>query len=475
MFRVTESGSQGFVNFAVYDPSNGDAGQVLGLATGDVAWQGAGVSYAPGDTPEIQVNNYDSQPVSFSVEFFDEPSSPASYSGSSFLASSGPGCCSPSDESELFYAVPGTAPYVADVSLSGGAIILSSNGMASQTFDSSGEYSLGQLTAGDRVLQVDPAEGPSAQWTITIRALPISVYGVSFNHTDVQPGVINTLSYNTNGSTSISAEITNATGQLVRSLASGFPVQVGSHTLTWDERDANGNPVPDGLYTATVSSTDPFGNLSTGQAQIAVDSTPPTITLASTTLKLKQALVVKFADNLSGVASGSLTTNSDGGKVSLRAGQSTVSYIPSGGWKPGHYNMVASAADKAGNKATRTLSFTVRSPLPARHPSRLPWILVSKFAGRRAAKLYAPRKFEPSSHYRVKSAVWSEWGRSRAVAEALLGTQFQGPVRWRRTTITYSKPKNVCGVHTYTQFRSESGASAKLVNEGHGTCLFVVQ
>ncbi|MGI8715400.1 MAG: FlgD immunoglobulin-like domain containing protein [Solirubrobacteraceae bacterium] len=347
--RITVSGGE--ANFS--SPGSPYFDNFPSLYSGDVSWEGLQGSFAPGDTPQIQVEalGNTTQSVSFSAEFFDEPRAPASYSGSSSAQS---------DESDLHFSVPGAATYVADVSLSGGAITLS-GGLNSQTFDSSGEYPLGQKTPGDNFVAIKPVQGPASQWTITIRALPVTVYDVSFDDADVQPGVIDTLSYSTTGTTTTSTVVTNATGTVVRSLASDFGVQMGSHTLIWDGRDASGNPVPTGIYTATIASTDPFGNIASGQTRIVVDSTPPLITPASTSLSLSQALVVEFADTFSGVASGSLTTPT-GGKVSLGHGQNTLSYVPSGGWQPGHYELTAAATDKAGNKAVKMLSITVRSP-----------------------------------------------------------------------------------------------------------------
>jgi hypothetical protein len=76
--------------------------------------------------------------------------------------------------------------------------------------------------------------------------------------------------------------------------------------------------------------------------------------------------------------------------------------------------------------------------------------------------LYKPLNFAPSSHYYVKNAHWIEWDTSRAVAHAVLQTQFpSGPLRTETTTITFSAPKHVCGVYTYTVFRAP-GADATL-------------
>ncbi|MGO9901117.1 MAG: FlgD immunoglobulin-like domain containing protein [Solirubrobacteraceae bacterium] len=351
VFRVTENGSQGFVNFYVYDGVNGDMGEVLGLAPSDVAWQGADVAYAPGDIPEIQVNNGDSSPVTFSVQFFDEPQAPASYSGSSFQATIGPNCCSPSDDSQLLYSVPGTATYVADVTLSGGAIQLSGGNSSPETFDSSGQYSIGQISpsSSGAELTVDPVAGPAAQWTISIQPVPVSVYGASFNQPYARSGAIETLSYSTNGSTAISAVVTNSAGQVVRTLATNLAVQPGGQSLTWDGLDGDGNPSPDGNYTATLTSTDPVGNISTTTASILLDSTPLTVRMLSPrSLPSVQGLVVSVVDKGSGVAAASLSVA--GHIVAREIANGRLIYRPRKGWEPGQQIPFAVAAvDAVGN------------------------------------------------------------------------------------------------------------------------------
>ena len=360
VFRVTETGGQAeFYTGGAGDPA-GD------LEPGDVFWGGVGYSYAPGDTPSIFVENFDSQDVSFSVEFFDQPQAPATYSGSSFLPSFNACSCNP-DESVLHLSAPGTARYVADVTLSGGAITLSGPVTSAQTFDSSGEYSLGQLSAGSTQLVVDPVQGPAAQWTITIRALPVSVYGASFDHPYAQAGTIDTLSYSTNGSTTISAVVTNSAHQEVRALATNFGVQAGPQSLTWDGRDIHGNALPDGSYVATVTSTDPFGNVSSTTASIVLDSTPPRVSMTSSrTIRPWQSISFSVTDAESGVASISLVVDGqdveDFGPGSGNPLPATGEFSYPGPWARGRHSWKIQATDNAGNQETASGTFVASNP-----------------------------------------------------------------------------------------------------------------
>jgi FlgD Ig-like domain len=68
--------------------------------------------------------------------------------------------------------------------------------------------------------------------------------------------------------------VANASGQVVRTLASGFSVGPGDEQIVWDGHTAAGHNVPDGVYTATVTSTDPQGNVSTQKATIVIQRPP---------------------------------------------------------------------------------------------------------------------------------------------------------------------------------------------------------
>ena len=57
---------------------------------------------------------------------------------------------------------------------------------------------------------------------------------------------------------SVTATVTNAQGQVVRTLHLGEE-QAGQQAMTWDGLDDQGNPLPSGTYTVQISATDQSG------------------------------------------------------------------------------------------------------------------------------------------------------------------------------------------------------------------------
>ncbi len=87
----------------------------------------------------------ETSPVSYSVDFFDVPTTPVAFSGRQTQNGE---CC---DSDDLVFNVPGTARYVADLSLQQGAVDLSIDtpeGQRDQTFASSGQFLIGVLSPG---------------------------------------------------------------------------------------------------------------------------------------------------------------------------------------------------------------------------------------------------------------------------------------------------------------------------------------
>jgi hypothetical protein len=374
--------------------SNGGSADV---GSGDVVWTG-GSSLEAGDTPSVTATNDDeANGATFSANFFDEPTAPISYSGVSSTAS---------DDSQLLFLTPGTAPYVASVTVSGGAVRVTGPA-ASQTFESSGQISLGTLSSGSGDVTVAPVDGPQTLWSVSISPEPIQIAGQQFNHVWSQPGIVNTLHYSVDGDTHITAQIENASGTVVRTLASGLFEGAGTHTLVWDGRDSSGNPVPTGTYTAKLTSDDPVGNVATASGTIGIDSTPPTVTLAHKTLRPSQAVIVRFADQGSGVATGSITVDGTHKQI-LRQGETTLSYGPRR-WAPGRHQGVAVATDRAGTRTARTLSFRVKGNgvyvncLPSRG---LRW---TRSAHPRSCDLIGQPEDE-ANLVLLRQAKWSHWG-----------------------------------------------------------------
>jgi hypothetical protein len=210
-----------------------------------------------------------------------------------------------------------------------------------------------------------PQDGPQAQWSLSIHALPVILSNLAFDRQYERPTQITTASYALDGDVTLTATILNSAQQSVRSLATSAPVSEGSHSLTWDGLNGSGSPVADGSYVLALSYTDAAGNSGGARASIAVDGTSPSATMLSPSrLPRTQGLVVQVADNLSGVKTASLSV--DGANVqTLGSGQTQFTYIPRGGWRSGAHSFSVSATDNAGNATKSSASFSVPAP-PAR-------------------------------------------------------------------------------------------------------------
>lgn len=230
----------------------------------DLVWS-HGPSFDAGDSAQGLV--ICGSPTPFSVHFYDLPTTPTSFSGATT-----PG----SFDSQLYFDAPGKAQYVADLSLSGGAVTLSADNGRSHTFASSGRFQLATLPRGGHAVMLAADNGPQAQWTVSFRALPVSLSAVGFSPAIIAPGEIADLLYTTSGATRVSVTIDKSNGQPVRILATDHRVGLGDHMLTWDGRTQEGTALPDGLYTAHVVTQDPGGASEAQHAHVRIDRPPDT-------------------------------------------------------------------------------------------------------------------------------------------------------------------------------------------------------
>ncbi len=206
----------------------------------------------------------------YSVTFFDVPSTPTSFSGASSFGT---------EASVVQFNAPSEAEYAAELSLSGGGSIQLSDGARMQSFSSSGEFRFGTLSGGPQFLHLATQEGPQAVWTVQIHALPVVLSAVDFSAPAVAPGKKLHLDYTTSGATSVYVVINGEDGQPVRNLADGVAVGIGKHTLTWNGRDGNGNLLPNGSYTADVTTSEGQSASATteldGGPQTVISRRPP--------------------------------------------------------------------------------------------------------------------------------------------------------------------------------------------------------
>lgn len=331
---------------------------------GDIVWD-SGSALNANDTPSVTTNCSADTP--FSVSFYDVPSTPASFTGAGEASLNLSASLTP-------FLVSHTAHYVADLSLNQGAVQLSGPccGGSPQTFASSGTFSLGTLTPGKSSLSVTPLDGPQAQWTVSIHALPVAFTASSSDPAAASGGTPVTFDYGVDGDTTINATVLNAGGAAVRTLASGLSVNAGDHSLTWDGRDGGGGLVPDGVYTLALSSTDPNGNQASTSATVTIDSTPPRAILTSPAVIGPNAAVSVALSDASGVRSGSMDVDGDqdvqefGAEfASNSADQNGFVYLPLDGWSAGNHTLVVHATDNVGNSGTSTFHFNVSSQVGA--------------------------------------------------------------------------------------------------------------
>ena len=186
---------------------------------------------------------------------------------------------------DLVFNAPGTARYVADLSLQQGAVDLSIStpeGQRDQTFASSGQFLIGVLSPGMQDLTLTPEDGPQAQWAIALHALPVRLTSLGVLPRFARPGQIDRFQYAFEGDVSLTATMRNAAGQVVRTLATRLPVSASTtHSLLWDGLNSSGAPVSDGEYAAVFSWTDRAGYTGSATTHIGIDQTPPVVSIVS--------------------------------------------------------------------------------------------------------------------------------------------------------------------------------------------------
>lgn len=257
-----------------------------GVDTGGAGtvWEPWGESLSPGEYVDVEVDCNSSTDVSYTVNFYDAPSTPFTVSGA---VTSCPTC---SPQNDIRFSAPGTAHYVADLTLTQGSVDLS-GGPGDHVFASSGRYDLGYLDRGQRDIYLTPLAGPTAKWSLSIHALPVLLSGLKSDPARIRPKQTTTIGYHVDGDVTLSAAIENSSGAVVRKLASSLAVAAGDNTLTWDGLDQAGSPVPNGRYTVAVSFTDAAGNSGSGHASVQVEACRVPRVIGRRLAKAKRAIV----------------------------------------------------------------------------------------------------------------------------------------------------------------------------------------
>ena len=282
---------------------------------------------------------------SFTFEFYDAPSTPVVFAG----VDSNPGTgYPPPGTSTLAFTALESGHYVADVSVTQGAVTISF-GNTTKTIASAGHLDFGTLRTNYYYpLTVEAKDGPPAKWQIKIGIGPVSLTGPTFDTPVGSPGNPLTADY------SISRNAT-VNGSTLRSLATDLLVKAGDHSLTWDGLDASGSPVPAGTYTLALDVKDSDANHATGSATVQIDATGPAINLPPAIITPDQSVTVAIVATGSKIATVQVTV--DGKPLRSYGPATTLSFKPASGWKPGKHTVTIVARDKLGNltRLTRTI------------------------------------------------------------------------------------------------------------------------
>jgi hypothetical protein len=352
IYSVTSTGASG----SAQGNGGNDGLNILDFNAGDVIW-GATGPVSAGTAPTLDVS---CSGGSVLVGLYDRATAPVTISG----VSSG------DDSSSLpFYAV-GAGQFVLDARIDQGAITIG----PSLTINSSGEYSLGSLPAGDNYYSIEGSTGPTAHYSLTVRELPVQISGQSFGSARyAAPGTILTGSFSVSGDTTITAYVTNAVGQVIRNLGS-FGVPEGASSITWDTRGTSGASLPDGTYYLVLESTDPNGNVTSAKTSIVIDGTPPTARMTSPgTIRPSQSISFSVTDADSGVGSISLLVDGqdieDFGGYSGNSVPANGSFSYAGPWSLGRHSWQIEDSDNVGNQSDVRGSFSVANPP---HATRMP-------------------------------------------------------------------------------------------------------
>jgi len=187
--------------------------------------------------------------------------------------------------------------------------------------------------------------------------------GAVFSKPIIRPGQVSRVGFRVTGDTSIGMTILDAAGTRIRDLGVG-DAGIGLTSRAWDGLRSTGAPVPDGVYMAALTSTDRVGQVTTAQAKITVDRTPPTVRLLNRSVVPHRSPVVLVRDATSYVQRVSVLFGSTrrGRLNHIATGFNALVPPPPRGWKPGRNALTVVATDAVGNSITKRLVFVTPRP-----------------------------------------------------------------------------------------------------------------
>jgi peptidoglycan/xylan/chitin deacetylase (PgdA/CDA1 family) len=173
----------------------------------------------------------------------------------------------------------------------------------------------------------------------------------------------------------LTLEVLDATGGVVRTIALDEPITAGETETAWRGLDDARTVVPDGTYTLRASVVDALGDTATAETSVTVDTTPPRLrwrSIAPDPVRTSNGEVT-FSLSMGAGAARLVVTSSDGRPVhrdawtasgglerrtwSLRDGGSRVS--------PGRYTVTVTVRDDVANTRSAARSFRDEQPVHA--------------------------------------------------------------------------------------------------------------
>jgi len=299
---------------------------------------------------------------SWSTEFSEVPTTPTAFSGRTTGAGWQPYAYM---QSQVAFRPPAKTNYLADLTISGGAVRI--DGV---TYASSQTIDLGMSQGAIRPVGLTALNGPPVDWTISIRGAPVVVSSVTSSRAFIRAGTPVEFSYALSGETDVSAEVSGSNGTS-RTLATALRQQPGTSSLTWDGRSVAGSAFPDGTYAFGINSADAHGGTSSGSVNVGIDATSPSVISNTPEIGQNEYLSVEVADAGSGVGAAYAQYQPSGDAPaegeSLGYGYAQLKtpgialFRPYTGWKTGTQTVRVVADDAVGNRRVKDLRVRVVS------------------------------------------------------------------------------------------------------------------
>ncbi|MFZ5640558.1 MAG: FlgD immunoglobulin-like domain containing protein [Bacillota bacterium] len=111
----------------------------------------------------------------------------------------------------------------------------------------------------------------------------ISNYNISYNPFKLGTTTKQNISYTLSENAKVTVKILDSAGNIVKTIENAVTKNAGYNSTSWDGKDANGAPVPEGTYAAVVNAVDNFNNPSVEQRKEFVAGYQPAVSGQSVT------------------------------------------------------------------------------------------------------------------------------------------------------------------------------------------------